>query len=62
MHKNNISCEMSCRWCVANRVVGNMVEWTCLKGDELSEKEFNQFVFDMKVTGCAHFEPIPEED
>jgi hypothetical protein len=39
-----------------------MVEWTCLKGDELSEKEFNQFVFDMKVIDCAHFEPIPKED
>ena len=54
-------CE-DCRWCVANRIVDNMVEWTCLKGDDLSETEFNQFVFDMNVTNCKHFEPVPSDD
>lgn len=50
-------CE-DCRWCVPRKIVGSMVEWECLKADELTNEE----LWDADKCSKAEAIPIDDED
>lgn len=48
---------MKCRWCIPEKIIKDKVLWTCLKGEKLTEKEFNDFCTD-NMKECKQYRKI----
>ena len=53
-----MKCEIDCRWCNAVKIIGNQIEWECLKEDKLSKEEIRMFINDEDCDKCKQFKKI----